>query len=265
MVPKRIVVPLDGSPLAETAARIALPLADRIGAAVVLLTATEDDDPEASRSYLDGFAALVGESRIERVIATDSKAVDAIEQTVSAQPDSIICMTTHGRGRLRWAVAGSVAEEVIRDSAGPMLLVGPRGEPTWSHPKGRVLVCIDGTDAGEAATRQACDWASTLDLDVGLVFVGHPLDVEDAVHSDHLFAPLEEIVRTAGLPVRRHLVRSSFVAGVLTDLADEPETTMLVMAAHRHSEVARVALGSVVMGVLNSSSCPVLVIPPGQE
>jgi nucleotide-binding universal stress UspA family protein len=203
------------------------------------------------------------DTEFERIITVDSHAADAIQQTVSAQADSMICMTTHGRGRLRWAVAGSVAEEVIRDSSEPILLVGPRGEPTWSHPKGRVVVCTDGTSTGPAATREACAWAEALDLEVTIVFVGHPLDIEDAEHPEAVFGPLEEIVRAAGVPVNERLIRSSFVAGALTDLADEAETTMLVMAAHRHFAAARVALGSVTMGVLNSASCPVLVIPPG--
>lgn len=262
MVPKTIVVPLDGSPLAEQAVRIATPLAHRLGANVVLVTSTSDGDAEASRSYLEGVVTLFGDNEFERVVVADCRAADAIQQTASIRPASMVCMTTHGRGRLRWAVAGSVAEAVIRESSEPLLLVGPRGEPSWSLPTGRIVVCADGSIVGPAATREACEWAKALGLAISIVFVSHPLDVTDAVLPEAVFEPLEEIVRAEGVPVHKDLIRSSFVAGSLTDLADEPETTMLVMAAHRHSSVARVALGSVTMGVLNSASCPVLVIPP---
>ncbi len=72
-----------------------------------------------------------------------------------------------------------------------------------------------------------------------------------------MFAPSEEIVRAAGLDAHRaQLFRSSFVGGVLADFAEEPPATMMVMAAHRHSELARAALGSTTMSVLN-----VLVVP----
>ncbi len=262
MVPTRIVVPLDGSTLAETAVRVAEPLARRLGAAVVLLSASPGADVPAARTYVDGVATLFGDTECEQVVLADAGAADAIQQTASARPGSIVCMTTHGRGRLRWAVAGSVAEEVIRESPEPLLLVGPRGGPTWSHPAGRIVVCADGTIAGTTATREACEWARALDLELAIVFVSHPLDVEDAVRPEAVFGSLEKIARDEGVPVQTLSVRSTFVAGALTDLADEPETTMLVMAAHRHSDVARVALGSVTMGVLNSASCPVLVIPP---
>jgi nucleotide-binding universal stress UspA family protein len=263
MVPKTIVVPLDGSLVSERAVRIATPLAHRLDANVVLVTSTSDDDAENSRSYLEGVVTLFGDEEFERVVLADCRAADAIQQTASIRPESMVCMTTHGRGRLRWAVAGSVAEEVIRESSEPLLLVGPRGEPTWSQPTGRIVVCADGSTVGPTATDVACEWAKALDLEVAIVFVSHPLDIADAVRPEAVFDPLEEIVRAKGLPVHTYQMRSSFVAGSLTDLADEPETTMLVMAAHRRSGVARVALGSVTMGVLNSASCPVLVIPPG--
>src|SRR4249920_746231 len=110
MVPKTIVVPLDGSPVAERALRIATPLAHRLDADVVLVTSTSDGNAEASRSYLEGVVTLFGDGELEPVVVADCRAADAIQQTASMRPESMVCMTTHGRGRLRWAVAGSVAE-----------------------------------------------------------------------------------------------------------------------------------------------------------
>jgi nucleotide-binding universal stress UspA family protein len=265
MVPKRIVVPLDGSPLAERAVRVAKPLASHLGATITLVTSTADGETERPQSYLDSVATLFDHRGFELVVVSDCRAADAIQQTAGVSAECLVCMTTHGRGRLRWAVAGSVAEEVIRESHKPLLLVGPRGEPTWAQPSGRIVVCADGTSCAVAATRQACDWARTLGLEIVITFVMHPLDVEDAIRPEEVFGPLEEIVRVAGIPVHTSVLRSSFVAGALADIADEPETTMLVMGARRHSSVARAVLGSVTMGVLNSASCPVLVIPPGME
>ena len=63
---------------------------------------------------------------------------------------------------------------------------------------------------------------------------------------------------------RNQLFRSSFIGGALADFAEEPAATLMVMAAHRHRGLARAALGSTTMAVLNVASCPVLVIPPGE-
>jgi nucleotide-binding universal stress UspA family protein len=171
-------------------------------------------------------------------------------------------MTTHGRGRLRWAVAGSVAEAVIRDATRPLLLVGPHGVATWSDPPGQVVACVDGTQAGVAVARAAGAWAKALGSEVTLVFVAHPLDVEDATHPEHVFDPPEDALEDAGAVVHTRFVRSSFVPASLVDVAEEPPATMLVMGARAGSRVARAVLGSVTMGVVNLASCPVLVIPP---
>lgn len=262
MIPQTIVVPLDGSPLAERAVRVAAPLAERIGASIVL-TSTTYGDSRARRSYLDYVAALAGGSEFDVTVSEDLDAAEAIARTVAERPGAMLCMTTHGAGRLRFAVAGSVAEKLIRASSQPLLLVGPRGEPNWTAATKRIVVCVDGSPVGEDAVRHACEWAKLLGLEITIVFVTHPRDVEGTAHPEKVFEQLEKVVRDEGIPVHaEQLFRSAFVAGALADFAEDAAATMLVMAAGRHGRLARVALGSTTMGVLDSSPCPVLVVPP---
>jgi nucleotide-binding universal stress UspA family protein len=261
MMPKTLVVPLDGSPRSERALDVAAPLADELGADVVLLTTPWYDDRTAPRSYLASVVAQRDDAGFDTVVSSEPAAATAIRALVDDRPDSMVCMTTHGRGRLRWAVLGSVTETVIREATRPLLLVGPRGAPTWSRPGQQIIVCVDGSASDGAAIAAACEWARALDLEVVLAFVSHPLDTEAATHPDELLGPLAELVRAEGVPVRAELLRSSFVAGALIDFSEDIEATMLVMAAHHHPAVTRIVLGSVTMGVLNGAVCPVLVIP----
>ncbi|MGZ4734639.1 MAG: universal stress protein [Acidimicrobiia bacterium] len=264
-MPKTIVVPLDGSSRAEGAVRVAAPLAQALGADVVLVATPWTGDPRAPRAYLEGVAAETPQVPLQTMVV-EADAADAIRQTADERPAAMVCMTTHGRGRLRWAVAGSVAEEVIRASTGPLMLVGPRGEPSWSRPARRLVVCVDGTDAARIATHHACEWAKALDLEVHIVLATHPLDVASTEHPEVVFAPYEQIVAAEGLQVNSHqLFRSSFLGGALADFAEEPPATLMVMAAHAHTGIGRVVLGSTTMAVLNVASCPVLVIPPGES
>ncbi len=263
MMPKTLIVPLDGSPRSERAVSVAVPLARELGSDVVLLATPWERDPRAPRIYLDSVAAEAQLDGLEPLVV-DAPAADAILRAAQSRPAALVCMTTHGRGRLRWAVAGSVAEEVIRGSADPLLLVGPRGEQTWSRPARRIVVCVDGSPTSRVETTHVCEWATELDLEVHLVCATHPLDVEGTEHPDAIFGPLEEIVRDQGLAVHRNqLFRSSFLAGALVDFAEEPPATLIVMAAHRHGGLSRATLGSTTMAVLNVASCPVLVVPPG--
>lgn len=265
MIPKTIVVPLDGSRLAERAVQVAAPLSARLGTNVVLARATYGD-VRAAGSYLDYVAAVSGELEFDTVVVSDVNAADAIGATVRDRPDSMVCMTTHGGGRMRWATAGSVAEQVIRDSTQPLLLIGPRGEPAWTQPAQRIVVCVDGSSAGELAVRHACEWAQALELEIALVIATHPLDVEATEHPETVFGPLEKIVRDEGIAFHcEQIFRSSFIAGALVDFAEAPAATLIVMAAHHHRALARLALGSTTMGVLNCAPCPVLVIPPDSD
>ena len=102
-------------------------------------------------------------------------------------------------------------------------------------------------------------------LEVHLACVYHPLDRE-ADHPEALFGPLEAIVRAAGLEVHtRQPFCSSFVAGALVDFAEDRPAIMVVMAAHNHGALARIAPGSTTMATVHLAQCPVLVVPPGEE
>jgi nucleotide-binding universal stress UspA family protein len=265
VIPDTIVVPLDGSELAERAVPVASRLARRIGARLLLMTAPSDDDRREPGAYLDAVAALAVDVPVDTVVVPDRGAADAIDDVADAVPGRMVCMTTHGRGRFRWAMAGSVAEAVVRSATKPLLLIGPRTLRTWTGDPGQVVVGVDGSSASRKAAVAACEWAKALGSELTLTYVARPLDIGDALHPDEFVTPLEQLVRDQGIPLHTRIERGSYVAGALLDVAEEPPATMLVMAAHSRTGVARLVLGSVTMGVLNGSACPVLVTPPGAD
>jgi nucleotide-binding universal stress UspA family protein len=263
MIPKTIVVPLDGSAFAQRALPVAVPLASRLGADLLLMSTPVEEDPDTVRRYLDAVAAFAANVPVEVCVVPDGDPAGAIGRVASEGPDRMVCMTTHGRGRFRWAALGSIAEAVVRDATRPVLLVGPHGVlPSPDGFTDHVVVCVDGSPSGPAALGPACEWAHALQGDLTLAYVAHPLDVQDAVHPEELLGPLEQRVRAEGIPLHTRIARGSYVVGALLDVAAEPPATLVVMAAHARTGIARVALGSVTMGVVNSALCPVLVVPP---
>jgi nucleotide-binding universal stress UspA family protein len=155
--PRRIVVPLDGSALAEQALPMAADLARRSGATIRLVTSvhwasqvfgadpglldadaldqTALADPhaqeyvaatahEAARDYLE---QLQGQLRrdgltVDTAIRFDEPASAILGQATDAASDLIV-MTTHGRSGLHRWLLGSVAEHVLRAATGPVLVV----------------------------------------------------------------------------------------------------------------------------------------------
>jgi len=264
-VVKRIVVPLDGSERAERALPVARTLAARTDAEVVVVGCAWQESPEHVQHYLDAvtaFTATGDDPLVGTRVIEDQPPPAAILQAAAEHPDSVVCMTTHGRGRLRWALVGSVAEKVLRAATRPVLLVGRAGRPRWDEPSRRVVACVDGSEASTKVTDTATEWARELGLQVVLTVVRHPLDVPPADGEDAMLSRLAARVTAEGVRVHTEVATSTYVAGSLADVAETPPAALVVMATHARTALARVVLGSVTMGVVHLAPCPVLVVPP---
>ncbi len=253
------VVPLDGSPFAERALPVASALAARRDGAVLLVATRWRHDDLDSDSYLEQIAARAAVPT-EHVTIQDRGAADAIALVARSEPDRRVCMTTHGRGGLRWAVLGSVAEAVVHDSGAPVVLVGPHCWQQWPEQARRVILCIDGSRLPPDLVPAACHYARDLNLPIAVVHIAHPLDVETATHPAALLDPVVEQVRAEGVEAVGELYRSSYATGAIADAAQATGAVLVAMSTHGRTGLARVAVGSVTMGVLNTASCPVLVV-----
>jgi nucleotide-binding universal stress UspA family protein len=140
----RIVVPLDGSELAEVALPNANELSRMSGAPLHLVRVVDVMTGRPYGTYLAVEAAGYAEAlkveeiesaaylasvkeRLERAgyaVATELRRGPASHEiTQLARTGDVIVMATHGRGGLRRWLLGSVAEEVVRHSPVPVLLV----------------------------------------------------------------------------------------------------------------------------------------------
>lgn len=142
---KKILLPLDGSELAEAAIPHAKNLALAFDAEVTLISVIEpitmytqpgmigpvmdvpidiEDEIRAANKYLDEVKSkLVAENiRIEAVTLTGYPAVQICDYAEENGID-IIVMSTHGRSGIQRWVYGSVADRILRAAKTPILLV----------------------------------------------------------------------------------------------------------------------------------------------
>jgi nucleotide-binding universal stress UspA family protein len=257
MIPKTYVVPLDGSPFAERAIPVAAALAERMGGRVLLLSAPHHG-PLVPSEYLAEIAARSTTVPVDTLSNVAHLPADAIATVVGESDDRIVCMTSHGRGGLRWSVLGSTAEEVVRRTDRPVLLVGQHCRDDFLTRGAHLLAAIDTAANATHLAPVAREWAQQLGLQTDAAVVVHPLDVESYEHPEPLLDPIVEEFGGAG-NVRATMLSSTYVAGALADYAGDLPAALVAMNTAGRTGLARVALGSVTMAVLHLSNCPLLV------
>ncbi|HJZ89787.1 MAG TPA: universal stress protein [Gemmataceae bacterium] len=126
-----VLVPLDGSALAETMVRPAGEFAKAIGADVTLITALAAAADMGPAGKAEAYLTRAGEPlRAEAIplrcqVVAQGGAADVIVAEAKARPGTVVALATHGRGGLSKLVWGSVAEEVVRRSPTPVLVYKP--------------------------------------------------------------------------------------------------------------------------------------------
>ena len=141
MAMEKILVPLDGSDLAEAALETAIDiLHERPETTLLLLRAAESQSAHSARreavsnkahavreaeSYLNGVAAGLRECGITgvRTAVWYGAAAPTIVEAAAIEKVDLIIMTSHGRGGAGRLIFGSVAESVLHGTRIPILLV----------------------------------------------------------------------------------------------------------------------------------------------
>jgi nucleotide-binding universal stress UspA family protein len=138
----RVMVPLDGSRLAEGILPFILQIAGPLDLEVVLVRVVQpivpqalegtggvvvDDVPARLREAREYLAPVATDLRRRGVrVTTDARHGDPVTELVAAARDAgadLIAMTTHGRSGLGRLLFGSVAEAVLRQANLPVLMM----------------------------------------------------------------------------------------------------------------------------------------------
>lgn len=143
---KTLVVPLDGSEVAEKVLPAVVEMAKRLPAEVLLFrvyhipyTALAGDETFAAINYDELIAAVRDEANqylekkaaeikglgLEKVswLAKEGFAADEIIALGRNNPDALIAMCSHGRSGVKRLVLGSVTETVVRHTRDPVLII----------------------------------------------------------------------------------------------------------------------------------------------
>lgn len=294
-----IVLPLDGSESSERAQRLALALAERMPARLVLVGAPEvygldmawyagaapesgapmvpvtelmDEARQATTEMLSARRTALDHAGIEveaRVV--EDLPASAILETAESSAADLIVMATHGLGGFsRWAL-GSVADKVLQSSTRPVLLVRA-GAEHLDPGLDQILVPLDGSELAEAVLPAVERLARAMGSRLTLAHVSPEARLgmetsrlfEAQRHSieriEAYLAGQAERLMAAGIPTDIEFLASPGVAGALVERLERGDIDLVALTTHGRGGLKRWAFGSVADKLIRHAPTPVLVV-----
>lgn len=295
-----VVVPLDGSEMAEQAVPIAQALAERNNAPIVLLSVVEiamefdtwidasmvsledevKDWVDDRKAYLDEVAARVGGTNITTEIRAGRPSQE-IAAYVEGVDDPVLVMASHGRGGIEQVVVGSVAFRIIHDVRCPVIVtrMTDKAADPGAASFSKLLIPVDGSDASASVIDRAVattgeprpavhflrvmeepTW-SRRSFNRGLV--GQYLEATKEEAEQQLTGLAEQLASVGHETTWE--VRDGDVTKTILECAAEVGATEIAMATHGRGGLGRALLGSVAQRVLQRSDLPLLLIRPQEK
>lgn len=295
MMFRHLLVPLDGSHLAEAVLPVAAAVARALGARVTLQHVVEPAAPPTvhgdvhltaeaeALAYLERIAARLAGEGVHAAVQVDYGADVSltIARRAAESGADLIVLCTHGSGGMRAMLFGRVAEQVLARGVTPVLLLAPAAaQRDGAFAVRRLLVSLDGSAMAEAALPAAMDLARGFAAEVLVVMVVPTV----ATMTDDR-AAAARLMPTAGAAlldaeaaraaeyldgVRGRLSREGVTATVvvergepvrvLLDRLARPDVDLMVMATHGRSGVSAVWAGSVASRVVAHAPRPLLLV-----
>jgi nucleotide-binding universal stress UspA family protein len=291
---RQLLIPLDGSRLAESVLPAAQAFAERFDADVVLLHVVEHHPPAdvhgerhlATEAEADAYLADVAARFFPSGPMTmhvhgpgDGDVAGLIARHAEEFGSGLVLLCSHGRSGARNLLVGSVAEQVLSVGSAPVLLIKPGdGPPAFACR--RLLVPLDGSLPSEASLAPAAALAAAFRTSIHLLTIvptvstvptdrapsalllpgatAASLEMEEEATASYL-AGIASRLRAGGLVVEAEVGRGD-PAWAVSEGAERLSADMLVMATHGRSGMSAVWAGSVATRIVARCRRPMLLV-----
>lgn len=300
---KKILVPLDGSELAEWALAPAVTLAKAAHGEVILMRSmipvytampvganeynwvwpdyAREQVRAETRAYLENVAATQANPAVAlHPLAVEGDAASLIVDTAVAEDIDLIVMSTHGWSGFKKWMMGSVTERVLHSVSCPVLATRS------AQPIRRVLITLDGSPLAERAVAPTMSVAASLGARVTLLHVNEPVSqifgspfqfewsvAEDQYrqlereHQDQAEAHLNVIAHRYerdDVEIQQMVITGTPVETIL-EFIRLHNIDLVAMSTHGRSGLRRWLYGSVTAKIMRGSDSHMLIVRPSNN
>jgi nucleotide-binding universal stress UspA family protein len=291
-----ILVPLDGSLLAECVLSHAITLAQVFDTRLTLLRVVERDQSTGLKRAIDPLQWQIrkveAEVYLDKLVARFNKVgLEAEKVILEGLPQEriveftrdrgigMIIISTHGQSGLSGWNVSSVVQKVILHAHVPMMIVRAHASPATDIAQmsyRRVLVPLDGSQRAEFALPLAKKLANSQNSQLLLVHAvvkpeiprHTPFSEEERQLVDRLTKLnqtragkyLKQLQDQFSLDVKTRVIVGDAPAAMLQDLVAQENVDLVVLGAHGYTGETRWPYGSVALNFIAYGTTPLLIV-----
>ena len=289
-----ILVPLDGSPFAESAVPQAAAISQAFNAKIMLLHILDRGrvDPSTqvfdllnwqikkmeAKLYLERMSDRLQKSSLQtEAIVLEGPVAESITKFAQSQDMKLVILSSHGQSGLRkWGIS-SITNKIIFSAPTSVLIVrAPRLE---EKPFSRILVPLDCSWRAEnvlpmvtllarfhKSQIQIAHVVKTTEMARHLPPVQEDIDLSNRIvarnreEALHYLDQVQLHSSLAGIDVKAHLIVSNNVTLALHELVEREQIDMVALSAHGYSGNNQWPYGNVVNNFILYSKVPLLIV-----
>lgn len=286
----RILVPLDGSIIAEQVFPAVSELADGFSPEIHLVGVCETGVMEEKNSYqaylnnkLEQLKNSLAKSQASvKLVVLEGKPAEKILKYAEVEKIELMIMSSHGRsGIMPWSL-GSTVNKVINKAGIPLIVIRAKEIPDYTRLFSRIIVPLDGSEKSTGVLPFIK--AITAKIPAQIYFIR----VMEGGRHIHTIGGLDYIrfedrdIASAQNNAKKYLqnicrdfsgattevnceVRTGDGAKEIIKYANEKEGSLIILSGHGHSSVENWVMGSVTSKITEVSQQSIWLIPPAPK
>jgi nucleotide-binding universal stress UspA family protein len=288
---KRLLVPLDGSELAERAVPYAQTIAKTMGSEITLFTVSIASVEQLDRPMKAYLELKAKELQARGIKVSSAVAYGTVPDEIVGFADKnnidLIIISTHGYSGIKRWVLGSVARKVLYGTSVQVLLIKSKALKVSKVELKKLMLPLDGSPFSESPIPFIRQLTKDSRAEIFLTVVcepplvpsygDHPINPTWEKHRDEVWLEakkqaaeylqkIEAVLKKQGMKVKSQVLPGELgrVAETLLQAADKDRIDLITMATHGRSSVSRWVYGGTANRIVEQSIQPVLLIRPSK-